>query len=98
MSPNHPTHKGQTTRKGSRGPYEHDRGAQATIIYVPRASLAGFPKGAKVRSLLRSVAALDGCLEENERRSEDEVRLRRIKRWRGEALEQLRGELGLARP
>ena len=78
--------------------YGPPRGAQATTIYVPRASLAGFPKGAKVRTLLRSVAVLDGWLEDNEGRSEDEVRVRRIKRWRGEALEQLRLELNRTRP
>jgi len=68
-------------------------GSQARTIYVPGAPLAGFAQGAKVRTLLRSVAVLDGWLEENEGRSEDEVRLRRMKRWRGEALEQLRLEL-----
>ena len=66
---------------------------QATTIYVPRASLAGFPEEAKVRTLLRSVAVLDGWLEDNEGRLEDEVRVRRIKRWRAESLEQLRLEL-----
>lgn len=91
MSPNRPTLEGQTTRKGRRSPYER------TPIYVPRASLASSPKGATVRTLLRSVGVLDGWLEENEGRSEDEVRVRRIKRWRGEALEQLRLELNRTR-
>ena len=72
-------------------------GDQARTIYVPRASLPGFPKGGKVRTLLRSVAVLDGWLEENEGTTDDEVRLRRMKRWRAEALEQLRLELNRAR-
>jgi hypothetical protein len=55
--------------------------------------LPSIEEGAKVRTLLRSVGVLDGWLEENEGRSEDVVRLRRIKRWRAEALQQLRLEL-----
>lgn len=114
MCPNHPTHGQDVPKGGrgayehDKGggaretPPDHDgtalRGGQATTIYVPRASLPGFPKGAKVRTLLRSVAVLDGWLEENEGRSEDEERLRRMKSWRGEALEQLRLELNRARP
>jgi len=40
--------------------------------------------------LLRSVSVLDKWLEDNEGKIADEVRLRRVKRWREEALEQLR--------
>jgi hypothetical protein len=40
--------------------------------------------------LLRSVSVLEEWLEENEGKIADEVRLRRIKHWREEALEQLR--------
>jgi hypothetical protein len=40
--------------------------------------------------LLRSVCVLEEWLEENEGKIADEVRLRRIKHWREEALEQLR--------
>jgi hypothetical protein len=69
-----------------------------TTISVPRASLADLPEEAKVKTLLRSVGVLDGWLEDNEGRSEDEVRLRRIKRWREEALEQLGLELNRTRP
>ena len=53
--------------------------------------------GAKVRTLLCSVGVLDGWLEENEGRSENVVRVRRMKRWREEALEQLRLELNRTR-
>jgi hypothetical protein len=60
---------------------------------VPRTSLPDLPEEAKLKTLLRSVGVLDEWLEANEGRSEDEVRLRRIKRWREEALEQLRLEL-----
>jgi hypothetical protein len=70
---------------------------RATTISVPvplpRASLPDLPEEAKLKTLLRSVGVLDEWLEDNEGRSEDEVRLRRIKRWREEALEQLRLEL-----
>jgi hypothetical protein len=75
----------------------HPRGEQTRPIFLPRSPLPGFEEVAKVRSLLRSVGVLDGWLEENEGRSEDEVRLRRIKRWRAEALEQLRLELNRTR-
>ena len=76
----------------------HSRGGQTRPIFLPRSPPPGFEEGAKVRTLLRSVAVLDGWLEENEGRSQDEVRVRRIKRWRGEALQQLRLELNQTRP
>ena len=68
---------------------------RATTISVPlsRASLPDLAEEAKVKTLLRSVGVLDEWLEANEGRSEDEVRLRRIKRLREEALEQLALEL-----
>jgi hypothetical protein len=40
-------------------------------------------------TLLSSVSVLDNWLEQNESNTQDELRVRRIKRWRGEALEQL---------
>jgi hypothetical protein len=49
----------------------------------------------RVKTLVRSLSVLDEWLEENEGRT-DEVRVRRIKRWRGEALQQLRLELNRA--
>jgi hypothetical protein len=55
--------------------------------------IPSFEEGTKVRTLLRSLVVLDGWLEENEGRLEDEVRVRGIKRRRAEALEQLRLEL-----
>ena len=67
--------------------------ATTISVPVPRASLPDLPQEAKVKTLLRSVGVLDEWLEDNEGRSEDEVRLRRIKRWREEALEQLALEL-----
>jgi hypothetical protein len=39
--------------------------------------------------LLRSVCVLEEWLEENEGKIADEVRVRRIKHWREEALQQL---------
>jgi hypothetical protein len=73
-------------------PHSLPRGG-ATTICVPRASIADLPEEAKLEGLLRSLGVLDEWLEENEGSSEDEVRLRRIKRWREEALEQLGLEL-----
>jgi hypothetical protein len=76
----------------------HSRGGQTRPIFLPRSPLPGFEEGAKVRTLLRSVVVLDGWLAENEGRSQDEVRVRRIKRWRGEALQELRLELNRTCP
>ena len=73
-------------------------GGGATTISVPRASLPDLPEDAKVKTLLRSVGVLDRWLEDNEGCSEDKVRVRRIKRWRKEALEQLRLELNQTHP
>ena len=61
------------------------------------ASLAALPEGDKAKTLLRSIGVPDGWLEENEA-SAQEVRIRRIKRWRAEALRQLRIELNRTRP
>ena len=41
------------------------------------------------KTLVRSLTVLDEWIEQNERHMGDEVRLRRMKRWREEALEQL---------
>jgi hypothetical protein len=71
---------------------------EATTFSVPRAPLAGFPEEARVKTLLGSIAVLDGWLDENEGITDDEVRLRRMKRLREEALEQLRLELNRTRP
>jgi hypothetical protein len=79
-------------------PHSLPRGGATTTICAPRASLADLPEEAKVKTLLRSVGVLDEWLEDNEGHSEDEVRLRRIKRWREEALEQLGLELNRTRP
>ena len=67
--------------------------ASTISLPLPRASLADLAQEAKLKTLLRSLGVLDEWLEENEGRSEDEVRLRRIKRLREEALEQLALEL-----
>ena len=67
--------------------------ASPISLPLPRASLPDLPQETKLKTLLRSLGVLDEWLEENEGRSEDEVRLRRIKRLREEALEQLALEL-----
>ena len=69
------------------------RAGEAATFSGPGASPPGFPEEARVKTLFRSIAVLDGWLEDNEGRLEDEVRIQRIKRWRAEALEQLRLEL-----
>jgi hypothetical protein len=46
-----------------------------------------------VKTLLRSIAVLEEWLEDNEEKIADELRIRRMKRWRAEALQQLRIEL-----
>jgi hypothetical protein len=43
-----------------------------------------------VRSLGRSVSVLDKWVEDNDGLIDDEVRVRRIKHWREEALEQIK--------
>jgi hypothetical protein len=80
-------------------PHSFPRGRATTItVPLPRASLPDLPEEAKVKTLLRSVGVLDRWLEDNEGCSEDEMRVRRIKRWREEALEQLRLELNQTHP
>jgi hypothetical protein len=68
------------------------RGEATSTIFVSSASLAALPELAKAKTLLRSIGVLDGWLKENGA-SADKVRVRRIKRWREEALRQLRIEL-----
>jgi hypothetical protein len=69
-----------TEAQGTRDP---DRDSDA-----PR-TLSLHPEDKRAKTLVRSLAVLDGWLEENEGRIEDEARVRRVKRWREEALEQL---------
>lgn len=74
---------------------------QTTPLFVPRERLpnhiANYLEDDSVKILLRSVSVLDNWLGENDGKLEDEVRVRRVKRWRKEALEQLRLELNLSR-
>ena len=46
-------------------------------------------KDKRAKTLVRSLSVLDGWLDKNAGRIEDETRVRRVKRWREEALEQL---------
>jgi hypothetical protein len=59
------------------------------IFFVGRLSPPGFPEEDRVNTLLRSITVLDEWLEDNQGRLEDEVRVRRVKRWRAEAMWQL---------
>jgi hypothetical protein len=59
----------------------------------------GYPEeDERVKTLVRSLSVLDEWLEQNERPDEDEVRVRRIRRWREEALQQLALLLEEGRP
>ncbi len=65
---------------------------------MPGAWAADFAEEAKVKTLLHSIAVLEEWLQENEGTTQNEVRIRRMKRWREEAEEQLRLEQNQARP
>jgi hypothetical protein len=56
------------------------------------------PEKRRAKTLVRSLSVLDEWLERNEGRTDDEARLRRIRGWREEALEQLRLSLEAGRP
>jgi hypothetical protein len=43
----------------------------------------------RTNTLVRSLSVLDEWLEQNEGLTDDEARVRRMKRWREEAMEQL---------
>jgi len=45
------------------------------------------PKQGRAKTLARSLSVLDGWLEQNEGRTDDEARVRRIRGWREEALQ-----------
>jgi hypothetical protein len=60
---------------------------------VPHEMLSKFREDDSVKILLRSIHILDEWLKNNEGKLEDEVRVQRIKRWREEAIEQLRLKL-----
>jgi hypothetical protein len=56
------------------------------------------PEHGRVKSLARSLSVLDEWLERNEGHTDDEARVRRVRGWREEALDQLRLSLGAERP
>jgi len=64
---------------------------------VPQTLTLTYLEQSSVQTLLHSVSVLDKWLKENEGHIEDEVRLRRVKHWRKEALEQLRLEFNLSK-
>lgn len=70
---------------------------QRTRVFNPPTMLPRYPEEYRLKSLVRSLFVLDVWIEKNEEHTDDEVRIRRIKRWREEALEELRFQLGLAR-
>jgi hypothetical protein len=66
-------------------------------LFVRREKLPNFLEEDSVKILLRSVRVLDEWLKDNEGKLEDEVRVRRVKHWRQEALQQLKRKLTLSR-
>jgi hypothetical protein len=58
----------------------------------------GYSEHGRVKTLVRSLSVLDEWLEQNEGRADEEVRVRRIRGWREEALQQLRLELNRILP
>jgi hypothetical protein len=79
-----------------RGQLRRRRGTHNSL-FVHREELPNFLEEDSVKILLRSVRVLDKWLKDNEEKLEDEVRVRRIKHWREEALEQLRRKLNLSK-
>jgi hypothetical protein len=75
---------------------KEDNGTRAPVPYTT--VLPCHLEDSRVKTLARSLSVLDEWLEQNEGRLEDEVRVRRIKGWRVEALKELRLRLNLARP
>jgi hypothetical protein len=59
----------------------------------PYSRQVGHYRRSRVDRLVHSVTVLDEWLKQNEGKIADEMRVRRMKRWRGEALQQLRLEL-----
>ena len=76
------------------------REGQSTRILVPPPTTLHFnkPEENRVKTLERSLYVLDEWLEKNEEHTDDEARVRRIKGWREEALQQLRLLLEEDRP
>jgi hypothetical protein len=72
-------------------------GQQTKRVRVPQTLIPDYLKESSVTILLRSVIVLDEWLEKNEGHIDDEVRLRRVKHWREETLQQLRLEFNLSR-
>ena len=78
--------------------HELPKEGDGTRALVPRTTvLPRHLEDRRVKTLVGSLSVLDEWLEHNEGRTNDEVRVRRIKGWREEVLEQLRLSLNLAR-
>jgi len=64
-------------------------GEETKRVRVPPSLIPNYLEERRVKTLLRSIFVLDEWLEDNDGQLEDEVRIRRVKHWREEALEQL---------
>jgi hypothetical protein len=73
--------------------------AMASRIHGILGDREGYPEeDERVKTLVRSLSVLDEWLEQNEGPTDDEVRVRRIRGWREEALQQLQLLLEEGRP
>jgi hypothetical protein len=63
-------------------------GGESTRAPIPPLMPSSHAEQRRVKTLVRSLSVLEEWLEQYEGRT-DEVRVRRIRRWREEALEQL---------
>jgi hypothetical protein len=70
---------------------ERPREGQSTLILFPPPRTLPFnnPEENRVKTLERSLAVLDEWLKKNAQHTDAEERIRRIKGWREEALQQL---------
>jgi len=62
---------------------------ESTRVPIPPAVPHRHPAQRRVKTLVRSLSVLNEWLDKNEGHTDDEVRVRRVKRWREEALEEL---------
>ena len=84
------------TRKET--PFSSTTNSDGRSPQQPYSRQVGHYRRSRVDRLVRSVTVLDEWLKQNEGKIADEVRVRRMKRWRGEALQQLRLEKNRTRP
>ena len=75
------------TRKEA--PFSSTANSDGNSPRQPYSRQVGHYRRSRVDRLVHSVSVLDEWLKQNEGKITDEVRVRRMKRWRAEALQQL---------